>query len=62
MLFGQSTLLLEQLEHLEELHLIHLVEDSLNNAPLEAALFAATKQGCILFDLSEFFCLQLLVQ
>ena len=61
MLFCQSTLLLEQLEHLEELNLIDLVKDSLDNAPLEATLLAATEQGCILFDLSEFVSLQLLV-
>ena len=59
--FGQSALLLEQLEYLEELNLVDLVENRLNDAPLEAALLAASQQGGILLYLAELFSLQLLV-
>jgi len=61
-LLCQAPLLLKQLQHLEELHLIDLIQNCFNDAPLEAALLVATQQSSILFNLAVLFRLKLFVQ
>jgi hypothetical protein len=62
MLFSETPLLLQQRQHLEELHLVDLVEDGLDDAPVEARLVTATEQLGVFFNLAHFFLLKFFIQ